>query len=565
MPDPLLLVENLTVGFPEKNKINIILKNINFTIERGQTLALVGESGGGKTIASLTIMQLLPSTAVASEASEIWLGKQELLQQSELTMRKIRGKRIGMIFQEALIALNPVLTIGHQIEEVLRCHFSFSKRERKRKILQLLEEVGITDPTLCMRSYPHQLSGGMRQRAMIAMALAGEPELLIADEPTTALDVTIQAQILQLLKSLQEKRRMSMLFITHDLGVVAQIADEVAVLYQGQIVERAKKEKFFADPQAEYSKKLFAAIPDLEKRLRPPLIINAAEKPILKTNNLQVYFSIRKGIFKRTVGYIKAVDGVDIALYRGKTLALIGESGSGKTTVAKTLLHLEAPTKGTVYLESTDVTKFNQQTTQLIRNNMQMIFQDPYSSLNPRMLIKDIILEGMQAQHMGSAAEQSARVDLLLQQVGLPVESKWRYPHEFSGGQRQRICIARCLAVNPKILVCDEPTSSLDVSAQLQVLELLQSLQQQLGLTYLLITHNFSVVSYLADQVAVMYQGKIVEQGDLEQILFHPQHEYTKKLLAAIPKIPQQDILQKSTSQVGRRRAASVIQEQTRK
>lgn len=535
----LLEIKNLTVGFYAKQGFLPAVKNINLNIQKGETLALVGESGGGKTITSLAIMQLLPVSAYVTQDSKILLQQQDLLNLSEIKMRKIRGRRIGMVFQEALIALNPVLTIGHQIEEVLRCHFSLKKSARQKKILSLLDEVGIQNPKQCAQSYPHQLSGGMRQRAMIAMALAGEPELLIADEPTTALDVTIQAQVLQLLKQLQQKRNMAMLFITHDLGIVAQMANHVAVIYQGEIIEQADVKTFFANPRHDYTKKLFAALPNIQKRLRPPVTF-VSEKPLLNVNDLKTYFPIQKGIFKRVVGHIKAVDGVSFALYQGQTLALVGESGSGKTTVGKSILRLLKPTSGTVNYQDINLLELNSEKMRLLRRELQIVFQDPYSSMDPRMMIGDILEEGMISENIGSKESRAARIDELLQLVGLAKESKFRYPHEFSGGQRQRICIARSLALDPKIIVCDEPTSALDVSTQMQILQLLEQLQIKFGIAYLLITHNFSVVSYLADEVAVMYQGRLVEQGKVEEILKNPQHVYTKKLLSAIPKIPEQ-------------------------
>lgn len=533
----LLEIKNLSVTFQIRKKLLYAVKNINLTINHGETLALVGESGGGKSMTALVIMQLLPATARVSAASEILLEQRDLLQCSELAMQKIRGKRIGMIFQEALIALNPVFTIGYQIDEVLRRHFSLKKSQRQNRILDLLKEVGIKNPQRCAKSYAHQLSGGMRQRAMIAMALAAEPELLIADEPTTALDVTVQAQILRLLKKLQAKHHMSMLFITHDLGIVAQMADQVAVIQQGEIVEHATVKNFFAGPQHPYSKKLFAALPSLENRQRPPEPLVANTQPLLDVKNLKVYFPIHKGIFKRTVGYVKAVDDIDFSLYAGRTLALVGESGSGKTTAGKSILRLEKITAGKVFYHNVDMAKIHTEKMRKLRSDLQMVFQDPYSSMDPRMLVGDIIAEGLVAQNVGTPEQRQARVDELLNLVDLPTDSKFRYPHEFSGGQRQRICIARSLALNPKILVCDEPTSALDISVQMQILQLLQKLQMQLNLTYLLITHNFSVVAYLADEVAVMREGKLVEQGTVEQILHNPQHEYTKSLLGAIPKI----------------------------
>jgi peptide/nickel transport system ATP-binding protein len=378
----------------------------------------------------------------------------------------------------------------------------------------------------------------MKQRAMIAMALAAEPDLLIADEPTTALDVTIQAQILNLLQEIQQKTNMGLLFITHDLGVVSQIADRIAVMQQGRIVEQTAADDFFADPQHAYSRQLLAAIPSWENRDREVVEIKETETPELKVENLKVYFPVRKGVLKRTVGYIKAVDDVSFSLYEGRTLALVGESGSGKTTSGKGILWLTPPTGGKIQYGQQVLSDFGAKIMHQMRGKLQIIFQDPYASMNPRMTVAEIIEEGMVAQKVGKTAhERQARMEELLESVGLSADHKYRYPHEFSGGQRQRICIARALAVEPKILICDEPTSSLDVTVQMQILKLLLQLQKKSGLAYLLITHDFSVVAYLADEVAVMYQGKIVEYGPVDRILHAPEHEYTQSLLASVPAI----------------------------
>ena len=413
-----------------------------------------------------------------------------------------------------------------------------SKLARREKILDLLNDVGIKDPLHCSQSYPHQLSGGMKQRAMIAMALAAEPDLLIADEPTTALDVTIQAQILNLLQEIQQKTNMGLLFITHDLGVVSQIADRIAVMQDGRIVEQTAADDFFADPQHAYSRQLLAAIPSWENRDREVVEITATETPELKVENLKVYFPIRKGVLKRTVGYIKAVDDVSFSLYEGRTLALVGESGSGKTTSGKGILWLSPPTGGKIQYGQQVLSDFGAKIMHQMRGKLQIIFQDPYASMNPRMTVAEIIEEGMVAQKVGKTAhERQARMEELLELVGLSADHKYRYPHEFSGGQRQRICIARALAVEPKILICDEPTSSLDVTVQMRILKLLLQLQKKSGLAYLLITHDFSVVAYLADEVAVMYQGKIVEHGPVDRVLHSPEHDYTRSLLASVPAI----------------------------
>jgi peptide/nickel transport system ATP-binding protein len=533
-----LEVKHLGIGFQTEDHIEPVIHDIHFRIQRGETFALVGESGSGKSVTALSIMQLLPAAARVKNHSQIILEQDDLLKLSEIQMRHIRGRRIGMIFQEAMAALNPVLTIGEQINEVLKCHFSLANSQRRDKILSLLEDVGIKDPPMCSQSYPHQLSGGMKQRAMIAMALAAEPGLLIADEPTTALDVTIQAQILELLRNIQKNTAMSLLFITHDLGVVAKIADRIAVMQKGKIVEQAKTDDFFAQPQHLYSRQLLNAIPSWRNREREIRHVAVHEQPELKVESLKVYFPIRKGVLKRTVGYIKAVDDVTFSLYEGQTLALVGESGSGKTTTGKGILRLTPPTSGKIQYEEQLLADLNAKVMHQMRGKLQIIFQDPYASMNPRMTVAEIIEEGMAAQNIGrSALERRARIDELLELVGLKADHKFRYPHEFSGGQRQRICIARALAVQPKIIICDEPTSSLDVTVQMQILKLLLQLQKKSGLAYLLITHDFSVVAYLADEVAVMYQGKIVEHGPVEHILHTPQHSYTQKLLASVPKI----------------------------
>lgn len=539
----LLQVQNLKIYFQTDKGLSPVIKGIRFDISKGETLALVGESGGGKTIASLSIMQLLPPAARVSHESKIMFKDQDLLNFSEYDMQRIRGRHIGMIFQEAMTAFDPVFTIGNQMNEILRRHFTFTSQERRKKIFNLLEEVGLQYPSHVINAYPHQLSGGMRQRAMIAMALAGEPELLIADEPTTALDVTLQKKIILLLKSIQKKRQMSLLFITHDLPVVAQIADTVAVIQDGEIVEQNSAKQFFEHPKSDYSKKLFAAIPSWENRAVQP-VTEKKHKPVLKVENLKTYFPIRKGIFKRTVGYVKAVNNINFNLYPNRTLALIGESGSGKTTTGKTIVRLLEPTAGAIYLKNKNIAHLSQTDLRPVRTNLQMVFQDPFSSLDPRMLVNDILDEGMLAQGINKTKRQN-RINEILHAVGLDPDMKWRYPHEFSGGQRQRICIARCLTLNPKILICDEPTSSLDVSVQLQILQLLQKLQRQFNLSYLLITHNFSVIAYMADDVAVMYKGEIVEHGDVEKILFSPQHEYTKRLLSAVPQLPSKTNLRK--------------------
>jgi len=549
----------------------------------------------------LSVMRLLPEVARIA-AGEVRLDGQDLLALPEAAMRAVRGKRVAMIFQEPSTALNPVLTVGRQVTEVLERHGAARGAAAKRRALELLEAVGIPEAARRYDEYPFQLSGGLRQRAMIAAALAVDPEVLVADEPTTALDVTIQAQILDLLKRLQAERGMALLLITHDLGIVAQMATHVAVMYAGELVEVAARDDFLRAPQHPYSQKLFEALPgrggelavirgqvpalttaftgcrfaerceqsfercraeiplmqDLGKgtrvrchlrdteragpriaRTAPAAMREAQASPLLlEATDLEVHFPIRRGVFRRTVGTVKAVDGVSLAIHEGRTLALVGESGSGKTTVGKAILQLVRPTGGKVRHAGEELTRLSRGALKRHRAQMQIIFQDPYASLNPRLRIADVLAEGMRSLGVGANdAERSRRIDSLLEQVGLPAQAKSRYPHEFSGGQRQRIAIARALAVEPRLIVCDEPTSALDVSVQAQILNLLKSLQERLGLAYLFITHNLAVVEHLAHEVAVMQAGRIVEQGDAWQVLRAPRHEYTRSLLAAVPRV----------------------------
>ncbi len=531
---PLLQLNTLTIAMASDNKMTRVVDRLNFEINPGSCLGLVGESGSGKSITALSIMQLLPPAARVSDRSQISFEGHDLLDYSEQQMRQIRGGQIGMIFQDAMAAFNPVYTIGQQLTETLRLHQRTNLKRAHQLALKLLDEVGIQDPKHTISAYPHQLSGGMRQRAMIAMALCGNPKMLIADEPTTALDVTIQAQVIALLNTLKTKHKMTLLFISHDLAIVSQLADDIVVLKDGMSVEQAPATTFFKSPQHDYSKALLAAIPSQQMQ-------DVTTKPtqtMLKVRALKVYFPIRKGLLKRKVGDIKAVDDISFDLASGQTLALVGESGSGKTTTGRAILSLLTKTSGHIYFEGKDLSHLSHKSLRLLRKDMQIIFQDPYSALNPRMLIADSIAEGLITQnivhsHQGALAE----VDKLLKQVDLPLDSKWRYPHEFSGGQRQRICIARALALKPKLLILDEPTSALDVSIQMQVLDLLNDLQKAMQLSYLLITHNLGVVGYMAQHVAVMYRGKIVEQGTCEDILNNPQHPYTKSLLASVPSI----------------------------
>ncbi|OAI52189.1 ABC transporter ATP-binding protein [Betaproteobacteria bacterium SCGC AG-212-J23] len=577
---------------------------IDFELRKGECFALVGESGSGKSMTALSLMRLLPEAGrIAS--GRVSLGDVDLLGLPEAAMRAVRGRRVAMIFQEPATALNPVLTCGKQIVEVIQRHMNSSFEDAKEKSLQLLRAVGIDDAERRFDEYPFQLSGGLKQRVMIAGALAVDPEVLIADEPTTALDVTIQAQILDLLVKLQAERGMALLLITHDLGVVAKVAQRVAVMYAGEIVEVAEREAFFRAPQHPYSQKLFAALPGAGQRgelavirgqvppltqpfnhcrfadrcdfvfdrcrveapqlleparghfarcflreegLAPPrqtlsaITKSASEESrdsiLLEVKDVKVHFPIRRGVFRRTVGYVKAVDGVSLELRAGRTLAIVGESGSGKTTLGKGVLQLIEPTAGTVIFQEQTISGKSRAELRPLRGAMQIVFQDPYASLNPRLRVSEILLEGMRSLRIGANdAERIAQLGKLLTEVGLPAETLDRYPHEFSGGQRQRIAIARALAVNPKLIVCDEPTSALDVSVQAQILNLLRSLQERFGIAYLFITHNIAVVDYLAHEVAVMLKGRIVERGAVDAVLRNPQHDYTRQLLAAVPRV----------------------------
>ena len=543
MSENILQVKNLTVSTGTGTKKTDIVNNISFTIERGETFVLLGESGSGKSITALSIMRLLPAAIKISDGSVI-LHTTNLFQLPENKMRKIRGAKIGMIFQEPQTSLNPVLTAGQQISETLRQHDNLSKKQCIKRSIELLDAVGIPDAERRINEYPHQFSGGMKQRIMIAIALAGKPDLLIADEPTTALDVTIQAQVLNLLRKLQSETGMSILFITHDIGVASQMADHIVVMQNGSIVELKTKKELFSNPENSYTQKLFDAIPSWEKRTEENEIeeIERSERTsLLKVKDLKVYYPIRKGIFKRTIGHVRAVDSVTIDLHAGETVAIVGESGSGKTTMGKGILQLLEVTSGDITYKKTDLNRLDEPSLRKLRSDIQIIFQDPYSSMNPRMMVNDIIQEGMLAQGMGeSKKERDEHTVKLLEQVGLLPEHRYRYPHEFSGGQRQRICIARALAVKPKLIICDEPTSALDVSVQAQILSLLKDLQKEYQLGYLFITHNISVVEYIAHYVAVMYEGKIVEQGAVEKILKNPKNPYTKNLLSAVPRIELQ-------------------------
>lgn len=554
----LLEVRDLKVRFATEGGWLHAVDGVDFQVERGENFTLLGESGSGKSVTALAVSRLLPRAADIA-AGAILLNGVDLLALPERAMRKVRGRRVAMIFQEPQTSLNPVLTVETQIGETLRQHQGLTSRARRDKTLELLEAVGIPEPARRMGDYPHQFSGGMKQRVMLAQALAGEPELLIADEPTTALDVTTQAQVLALLKQLQRDTGLTVLFITHDLAVASQVADQVAVMRGGRLLEKAAKGRFFSGPRHEWSKKLLASLPDPAQR-RELKQGPALEQPLLRVADLQVRFPRRRGLFGGPAGYLQAVDGVSLELRQGQTVAVVGESGSGKTTLGKGVLQLVRPAGGAAWLEGDNLLALTPAQLRHRRADMQIVFQDPFSSMNPRMMIKDIIAEGMLVRQQASRSgprtgrrpgaapstdpsaganaglvEQGDDIDELLLRVGLEPGFKYRYPHELSGGQRQRVCIARALAVKPKLLVCDEPTSALDLTVQAQILDLLARLQDELGLAYLFITHNIGVVASFAHYVAVMRHGRLVEQGEVEAVLTRPEHEYTKALLAAAP------------------------------
>jgi len=532
---PLLAIEDLRVEFGAPDAPTPAIDGLSLHIDRGETLVLVGESGSGKSLTALAMTRLLPAAARIARG-QVRLDGEDLLALPAARMTSIRGRRIGFVFQEPQVALNPVMRIGDQIAEVLQRHRGLRGAALRTHVVEALHAVGIPEPERRAREYPHQFSGGMKQRAMIAIALAGEPDLLIADEPTTALDVTLQAQILSLLQAEQRRRGMGMLFITHDFGVAWQVADRVAVLKAGRLVETAPREAFYRAPRHAYSQALFAALPRLERRVVPPLPV--ADAPLLEVRGLRVEFPIRRGVFRRVVDRVRAVDDVSLSIAPGETLAVVGESGSGKTTMGRAILRLLPLAGGSVRFRGEDLATLSEAALRARRRHLQVVFQDSYAAMNPRMLVGDVIAEGMVAQGIGGTREaRAARVAALLQQVGLDPAHAQRYPHEFSGGQRQRICIARALAVEPALIVCDEPTSALDVSVQAQILDLLRDLQQRLGLSFLFITHNLGVVAQLAHRVAVMHRGRIVEQGPVDQVLFAPTHAYTRQLLAAVPRI----------------------------
>lgn len=561
---PLLHVKNLRVSFKGEDKQYIeTVKGISFDIPENTTVALVGESGSGKSVTSLATMGLLPvGQSKIDEQSKIIFEGKDLLSLSRTEMRKICGKDIAMIFQEPMSSLNPVFTVGNQIAEVLCLHMGLSRKQARQRVLELLKEVGIPSPETKIDAYPNQLSGGQQQRVMIAMAIACEPKLLIADEPTTALDVTIQKQIIDLLESLRKRRQMSMLFITHDLALVGEIADKVIVMRHGEIREQGAAEQVLEQPKDVYTRALLYCRPQMSQRpYRLPVTsdfmrqeddvlveqsFDASEIPqrkrgligdekiILEVKDLKKSFYSRKGLFGKEE--FQAVKGVSFKLAKGKTLGLVGESGSGKTTVGLLLMRLHQASGGQAFIEGKDILSLTEKEFAKYQRKIQIIFQNPYASLNPRFTIGQILLEPMQIHNIGKDDAERKQIALgLLERVNLPEQAYYRYPHEFSGGQRQRIAIARCLTLKPEILICDESVSALDVSVQAQVLNLLQDLQDEFGLSYIFISHDLSVVKYISDQVMVMNHGEVVEIANSDELYAHPQHDYTKRLLQAIP------------------------------
>lgn len=560
---PILEIQNLSLSFGE----NEILKNISFSVPKGKIIGVVGESGSGKSITSLAIMGLLPKTAKISTESKIQFqtgsGSADLLKLPLEEKRKYRGNEIGMIFQEPMTSLNPGIRCGKQVEEAVRLHLKLNKEEAKKRVIRLFEKVSLPNPERIYRAYPHELSGGQRQRVMIAMAVSCNPKILIADEPTTALDVTVQRTILELIKKLQEEAGLSCIFISHDLGVIAEICDEVVVMYKGEIVEKGSVKEVFENPQQNYTKGLIACRPRLDVRYKelptiPDYLKNEnyqseiyttrerkdfhekiyAQTPVLEVKNLSKYFYSKPSLFGKEQVSVKAVDDVSFKVFPGETLGLVGESGSGKTTLSRTVLLLEKPTAGEVFYRGKDILKLSKSEIRKLRKEIQIIFQDPYSSLNPRMNIGEILTAPMKVHSIGkNRKERLQKAGELLEKVGLSSSDLKKYPHEFSGGQRQRIGIARALALNPKFIICDESVSALDVSVQAQVLNLLNDLKEEFGLTYIFISHDLAVVKYMSDQLLVMQHGEQKELGDADEIYAHPKTSYTKELIEAIPKL----------------------------
>jgi microcin C transport system ATP-binding protein len=528
MSAPLLSVHDLSVAFTQDGRETLAVDRVSFNIAAGETLALVGESGSGKSVTALSIVKLLPYPAAHHPSGQVLFKGQDLLAAKPAELRKVRGRDITMVFQEPMTSLNPLHTIERQVGEILKVHRGWSDARVHGRVIELLEQVGIRDPASRLGAYPHQLSGGQRQRVMIAMALANEPDLLIADEPTTALDVTVQAQILDLLHDLQQRLHMAMLFITHDLGIVRRIADRVCVMTQGHIVEEGPTARVFATPRHAYTRHLLAAEP---KGVPPPA--DTAKPVVLSADDVKVWFPIKRGFLRKTVGHIKAVDGVSIAVRAGETLGVVGESGSGKTTLGLALLRLIRSDGAIVYL-GRNLHGLTPREMRPLRSQVQVVFQDPYGSLSPRMTVRQIVEEGLLIHRRDkSAAERGAIVGRALADVGLEPSAMDRYPHEFSGGQRQRVAIARAMALEPRFVVLDEPTSALDMSVQAQIVDLLRDLQRRHDLAYLFISHDLKVVRALASEMIVLRNGKVVERGTAARIFAAPETAYTRALIAA--------------------------------
>ncbi len=568
MTNEVLRLENLSIAFGKGANESLAIKTLSYSLKEGELLGIVGESGSGKSLSSLAIMGLLPKTAKL-KSGKIRFSKEQqqldLLGLDQESMRKLRGNELAMIFQEPMTSLNPVMKCGEQVAEAIRLHKGLGKSEAKKEVLNWFNEVQLPRVEQMYDSYPHQLSGGQKQRVMIAMAMCCQPRVLIADEPTTALDVTVQKTILKLLKSLQKKHKMSIIFITHDLGVVAEIADRVVVMNQGEKVEENGVENIFRNPSHPYTRGLLACRPPVDYRLkRLPIVsdylnprpqkeiqlkVSQSEREstlntlfqqeqILSVKELNVHYPIQKGIFKKTVGYVKAVNEVSFHVYEGETLGLVGESGCGKTTLGRAILQLIKPSSGEVIYRGMNLSQLHSEEMRKLRKELQIIFQDPYSSLNPRMKVGEAILEPMTVHQVEKThSERKDKVIDLMETVGLSAEAFNRYPHEFSGGQRQRVCIARALALSPKFVICDESVSALDVSVQAQVLNLLNDLKEKFKLTYIFISHDLSVVKYMSDRMLVMRQGEIVESGVSDYVYQNPQQSYTADLIDAIPKV----------------------------
>jgi microcin C transport system ATP-binding protein len=537
MSAPLLSVRDLSIAFHQGGRETLAVDKVSFTLERGKTLALVGESGSGKSITALSIVKLLGATSATYPSGHVFFKGDDLLLADEDKLREVRGNEITMVFQEPMTSLNPLHSIEKQIGEILELHGMRGEVQLRQRVIELLSEVGIPDPATRLSAYPHQLSGGQRQRVMIAMALANRPDLFIADEPTTALDVTVQAQILKLLKELQAKLGMAMLFITHDLGIVRKIADNVCVMQKGRIVESGPVDEVFQNPQHAYTKALLAAEPK-----GTPAPANPDARPIVSAEDIKVWFPIKRGFMRRTIGHVKAVDGISLTVREGETVGVVGESGSGKTTLGLALLRLIRSEGPIAYLGSR-IDGLGSKDMRPLRRHMQIVFQDPYGSLSPRMSVADIVEEGLAVQDKGlSAAQRREIVARALADTGLDPASMDRYPHEFSGGQRQRIAIARAMALNPKFVVLDEPTSALDMSVQAQIVDLLRDLQKQRNLAYLFISHDLKVVRALASELIVMRNGKVVESGPAKDIFAAPKNDYTRTLFAAAFSIEAENV-----------------------